>query len=242
MPQQIALITGANKGIGFETARQLGKRGMHIIVAGRDAAALDRASISLHADGVHATPVVLDVTDGKSIAAAADRVTNDFGLLDVLVNNAGIMRDAFDAAPSAQPLTLWRETFETNVFGMVAVTQAFLPLLKKSSAARIVNVSSVLGSLTESTNASSPFYDFKIPAYNVSKSAVNAWTIHLAHEVRDTPIKVNAAHPGFVKTDLHGVDAPMNAVEGAETSVRLATLGPDGPSGRFFFREEALPW
>lgn len=242
MTEKFALITGANKGIGFETARQLGRQGMHVIIAGRSQEAINTAVRQLDLEGMAATAIVLDVTRPSSIAHAAEQVSARFGRLDVLVNNAGIMRDAFDAPPSKQAMQVWRDTFDTNLFGMVETTNALLPLLRAAPAARIVNVSSVLGSMAANTDPSSAFYDFKIPAYNVSKSAVNAWTVHLAYELRDTPIKVNAAHPGFVKTDLHGVDAPMNAVEGAATSVRLATLGQDGPSGRFFFGADELAW
>ena len=242
MTQKTALITGANKGIGLETARQLARQGFHAIVAARSLQAAEQAVSQLKAEGLSAEALQLDVTDPSSIASAAATVQGTHGQLDVLVNNAGIMADAFDKAPSQQPLGVWRRTFDTNVFGLVEVTNAFLPLLKNATAARIVNVSSILGSMAANVDPGSAFYGFKIPAYNISKSAVNAWTVHLAYELRDTPIKVNAAHPGFVKTDLHGVDAPMSPQEGARTSVRLATLPADGPSGSFFHEEAIQPW
>lgn len=242
MSQKIALITGANKGIGFETARQLAKAGMHVIVAGRHLSAADDAASLLKQEGLKAEAIALDVTDTASIAAAVGTVREHHGHLDVLVNNAGVMRDAFDKKPSEQSLDIWRSTFDTNLFGLVAVTNAFLPLLALSEGARVVNVSSVLGSMAANIDPTSDFYNFKIPAYNVSKTAVNAWTVHLAYELRDTAIKVNAAHPGFVKTDLHGVDAPMSPAQGAVTSFQLATLPSDGPSGAFFHGGEALPW
>lgn len=242
MTQKTALITGANKGIGFETARQLAQQGFHAIVAARSLPAAEQAVVQLKAEGLSAEALQLDVTSPASIAAAAAAVQGGHAQLDVLVNNAAIMIDAFDKTPSQQSLEVWRKTFDTNVFGLVEVTNAFLPLLKSAPAARIVNVSSILGSMAANVDPTSAFYGFKIPAYNISKSAVNAWTVHLAYELRDTAIKVNAAYPGFVKTDLHGVDAPMSPQEGARTSVRLSTLAADGPSGSFFHEEATQPW
>lgn len=242
MSQKIALITGANKGIGFETARQLGRAGMHVIVASRQQQNAAHAVAQLEGENISADAVQLDVTNEASIAAAVEIVRKRHARLDVLVNNAGIMLDAFDKAPSQQSLDVWRKTFDTNLFGLVAVTNAFLPLVKQSAHGRIVNVSSILGSMSANVDPESTFYNFKIPAYNISKSAVNAWTVHLAYELRDSGIKVNAAHPGFVKTDLHGVDAPLSPEEGARTSVQLATLGDDGPTGSFQHLGEVQPW
>jgi NAD(P)-dependent dehydrogenase (short-subunit alcohol dehydrogenase family) len=242
MTKLVALVTGANKGIGFETARQLAREGVHVIVASRDAAQGDAAAKRIADEGGSAEAVALDVTNAASVEAAARDVEKKHGRLDILVNNAGIMIDAFDKAPSEQGLDLWRKTFDTNVFGVVATTKAFLPLVRKSAQGRIVNVSSILGSMAANVDPQSAFYNFKIPAYNISKSALNAWTIHLAYELRDTPIKVNAAHPGFVKTALHGVDAPMSPEEGARTSVRLALLDKEGPTSSFFHNEEVQPW
>lgn len=242
MTQKIALITGANKGIGFETARQLAQQGFHIIITARGLPAAEKAVAQLKGEGLSAEALQLDVTNSESIAAAAAAVQRAHPQVDVLVNNAGIMVDAFDKTPSQQSLDAWRKTFDTNLFGLVEVTNAFLPLLKKANSGRIVNVSSILGSMAANIDPTSTFYGFKIPAYNISKSAVNAWTVHLAYELRDTAIKVNAAHPGFVKTDLHGVDAPLSPQQGARTSVRLATLDANGPSGSFFHEEETQPW
>jgi len=242
MSKRIALVTGANKGIGFATARALANKDVFVLLAGRNSAALQKAVSELKAEGGHVDALVLDVTNEESIAQAVELVEKKYGRLDILINNAGIMKDAFDKVPSAQSLQIWRDTFETNVFGLVAVTNAFLPLIKKASAGRIVNVSSILGSMAANTDPTSAFYAFKIPAYNISKSAVNAWTVHLAYELRDTEIKVNAAHPGFVKTDLHGVDAPMSWDEGAVTSVSLALLDSDGPNGAFFHESQEQPW
>jgi NAD(P)-dependent dehydrogenase (short-subunit alcohol dehydrogenase family) len=239
---RIALVTGATRGIGFETVRQLAAAGVHTLLAGRDRAKAVDAALKLQAEGLPVEAIVLDVTDAEGIAAAAAAVAEKHGRLDILVNNAGIIADAADTAPSAQSLATWRETFDTNVFGVVAVTQAFLPLLRKSPAGRIVNVSSALGSLALHGDPSQPLGSFKVPAYNVSKSAVNAWTLQLANELRDTAIKVNTVHPGYVKTDMNKGGGDLEISEGAETSVAMALLGADGPSGTFQYRGEVLPW
>jgi NAD(P)-dependent dehydrogenase (short-subunit alcohol dehydrogenase family) len=143
---------------------------------------------------------------------------------------------------SGQSLATWRTTFDTNVFGLIAVTQAFLPLLHKSPSARIVNVSSLLGSVALHGDSASPIYDFKVPAYNVSKSAVNAWTVQLAWELRGSTVKVNTIHPGYVKTDMNAGEGEVDVADGARTSVRLALIADDGPSGGYFYRDQTLPW
>jgi NAD(P)-dependent dehydrogenase (short-subunit alcohol dehydrogenase family) len=194
---KIALITGANKGIGLETARQLAKSGgVQVLLGSRDHARGMEAALKLQGEGLNVTALNLDVTDPASIAAAAKAIESEYGRLDILINNAGINPHDGTTKVSEQRLATWREVFETNLFAVIAVTQAFLPLLKKSTAGRIVNLSSVLASMTLHSDPTSGIYDFKIPAYNVSKTAVNAWTVQLAYELRDTPIKVNAAHPG----------------------------------------------
>ena len=242
MSQPIALVTGANKGIGLETARQLAQRGLHVIVASRNRQNGVDAAARLQKDGLSAEAIELDVTRADSIAAAVRDVEKKHGRLDVLVNNAGILTDDVAKKPSEQSLDAWHKSFETNLFAVVAVTQAFLPLLKKAPAARIVNVSSSLGSSTLHSDPAFAYYNFKVPAYNVSKSALNAWTVHLAHELKDTPIKVNAAHPGHVQTDMGGAGAPMKLVDGAKSSVELALLGPEGPTGAFIHLGESIPW
>jgi NAD(P)-dependent dehydrogenase (short-subunit alcohol dehydrogenase family) len=215
---------------------------MHVVIGARNKKDADTAVKKLGDENLSAQSVQLDVTDSQSINNAAATLDSEHGRLDVLINNAGVMLDAFDKKPSEQSLAVWHKTFDVNLFGVVAVTQAFLPLLRKAAAARIVNVSSVLGSLSDSTDPASPYYNFKIPAYNISKTALNAWTIHLAHELRETTIKVNAAHPGYVKTDLHGMDAPLLPAEGAKTSVRLALLPESGPSGQFYHFDDKVAW
>lgn len=241
----VALVTGSTRGIGFETARQLGEAGLRVLVNGRLPEAVEAAAQALRAAGVEATPLPFDVTDPAATASAAHQVERTVGRLDVLVNNAGIRVEEYHRAPSEQPLEDWRATFESNVLGTVATTQAFLPLLRQAPAARIVNVSSLLGSVTTHTDRSSYAYSdmFKsLPAYSASKSAVNSWTVHLAYELRGTPIKVNAAHPGYTQTSMNDGAGDQTAAEGARTAVRLALLPSDGPSGTYAHLDTTLPW
>jgi len=240
--QKIALVTGATRGIGLETVRQLAEASVHTLLAGRQRERAVEAALELQVLGLPVEAIALDVTDAASIAAAARSVEGRHGRLDILVNNAGILIDEPGKAPSQQSLEIWRRTFDTNLFGLVAVTQAFLPLLRRSPAGRIVNVSSNLGSLALNSDPASPIYDFKVPAYNVSKSAVNAWTVQLAWELRDTPVKVNTIHPGYVKTDMNAGGGELDVADGARTSVRLALVGEDGPHGGFFYFDQVLPW
>ena len=242
MSEKIALVTGGNKGIGFETARQLARTGVHVIIGSRDRKKGVEASLKLQGEGLAVEALAIDVNSQASIAEAAREVEKKHGHLDILINNAGVLVDAMDKKPSEQTLDTWRKTFDTNVFGLVATTQAFLPLLKKSTAGRIVNLSSILASNTLHADPASPIYDFKVPAYNVSKAAVNAWTVQLAYELKDSKIKVNAAHPGHVKTDMGGEAAPMEIVDGAKTSVQLALIGDNGPNGAYVHLGDTLPW
>ncbi len=239
---KLALITGANKGIGFEAARQLGRLGFHVLLGSREPSAGAIAAERLRQESIAADALTLDVTSETSIATAAARIAAQHAALDALVNNAGVLLDDPSQPPSAQSLEVWRRTFEINLFGMIAVTRALLPLLRAAPAARIVNLSSRLASLTMHSDPKSSIYHSKDAAYNVSKTAVNAWTVNLAYELRDTPIKVNAAHPGHVRTDMGGSHAPLNLEDGAKTSVALATLAADGPSGTFIHMGSVLPW
>ena len=239
---RIALITGANKGIGLETARQLAAAGHTVLLAARDPQKAADAVAALANDGLRVEAITLDVTDEASIARAVAEVSERHGRLDTLVNNAGLVAEAWGTPASQTTLAQWRSSFETNVFAVAAVTTAFLPLLRRSDAGRIVNLSSILGSLTLHADPNSWIYNFKTVAYDASKAALNQYTIHLAHELKDTPIKVNAAHPGWVKTDLGGEGAQMELVDGARTSVWLATLPDDGPTGGYFHMQERLPW
>jgi NAD(P)-dependent dehydrogenase (short-subunit alcohol dehydrogenase family) len=239
---KIALITGGNKGIGLETARQLGHLGITVLVGARDASKGEEAAQTLRGEGLDARFVPLDVTDAGSLADAAQTITQDFGHLDILVNNAGVGSQG--ASASEETPAEWVRIFATNVFGVVAATEAFLPLLRKSEAGRIVNLSSILGSLTYASDPKSPIggWTGHGAAYGASKSALNMYTVHLAADLKDTPIKVNAAHPGWVKTDMGGEQAPLEVPEGAKTSVQLATIPADGPTGSYFHLGEVLPW
>jgi NAD(P)-dependent dehydrogenase (short-subunit alcohol dehydrogenase family) len=242
MSKRIILVTGANKGIGFETARQLAQQGHTVIVGARDAQKAEAAVGELAKENLTTHPLALDVTDSGSIARAVQHLTERFGKLDTLINNAGVALEGWGVDASGVSLDLWRQIYETNVFAVVALTQALLPLVRKSDAGRIVNLSSILGSLTLHADPNSPIYNFKSVAYDSSKTALNQYTVHLAHELRDTPIKVNSAHPGWVKTDLGGAGASMEIVDGAKTSVWLATLPADGPTGGFFHMQDRVPW
>jgi NAD(P)-dependent dehydrogenase (short-subunit alcohol dehydrogenase family) len=242
MSKRIILITGANKGIGFETARQLAQAGHTVLLGARDHHKGAAAVAKLAAEGLHAEAVTIDVDDAASIERAVAHVEKHHGKLDSLINNAGIAVEPWGAPATTTSLAVWRQVFETNVFALVAVTLAFLPLIRKSDAGRIVNLGSILGSLTLHSDPNSFIYNFKSVAYDTSKTAVNAFTVHLAHELKDTNIKVNTAHPGWVKTELGGDSAPMEIVDGAKTSVQLATLPADGPTGAYIHLGERLPW
>jgi NAD(P)-dependent dehydrogenase (short-subunit alcohol dehydrogenase family) len=239
--QTIAFITGANKGIGFEVARQLGQRGLVVLLGARDPQRGTDAATTLQGEGIDAHSMRLDVTDRQTIRAAVHEVEQAFGKLDVLVNNAGIALDR-GMLPSEVPAEVLRRTYETNVFDPIAVIQAFLPLLKRSAAGRIVNVSSELGSLTQNTNPAFEFRHLKLLAYNSSKTALNASTVQFAHELQDTPIKVNAADPGYTATDFNNHSGMQTVVQGAQAVVRLATLERDGPTGGYFNAAGPLPW
>jgi NAD(P)-dependent dehydrogenase (short-subunit alcohol dehydrogenase family) len=244
-PLKIALVTGGSRGIGFETARQLAQNGVHVLLAGRNPDITGDAARKLRDDGLSVEACPLDVTCADSIAAAAARVGRVHDRLDILVNNAAIRIEEYGRQPSEQPLGQWRETFETNLFGVVAVTQAFLPLLRNAAAGRIVNVSSLLASLGTHSNPDSYAYSEKfksLPAYSASKSALNSWTVHLAFELRDTPIKVNAVHPGYTRTDMNAGEGDLDIPTGARTSVRMALLDSDGPTGGYVHMNESVPW
>lgn len=236
MNERIALITGANKGIGLEIARQLGKQGMIVLIGARSLSKAEEAAALLQAEQIRAYALELDVTDRRHIASAADRIETEYGKLDVLVNNAGIFTDH-----EGTDIEVMRRSFETNFFGAYALTDSVLHLLKRSPAGRIVNQSSILGSLG-TILANEMYGRASAPAYTTSKAALNAWTAQLSIQLRDTSIKVNACHPGWVKTDMGGSGAVMEIHEGAETAVYLATLPEDGPSGGLFHKQDALPW
>jgi NAD(P)-dependent dehydrogenase (short-subunit alcohol dehydrogenase family) len=247
MAQKIVFITGGNRGLGFQTALELKDADRKIVIGSRDSAQGEQAVAKLRSAGVDADVLRFDITNPADYRAAYEYFNSKYGRLDILVNNAGIAGGTFpgegpEHTVSAVPLDLLHKVFETNFFAPVALTQALLPLLRKSPAGRIVNLSSILGSLTLQADPKSPIYNAKSFAYDASKTALNAFTIHLAWELSDTKIKVNSAHPGWVKTDMGGEHATMELSEGAKTSATLATLPDDGPTGGYFHLGKPLPW
>jgi NAD(P)-dependent dehydrogenase (short-subunit alcohol dehydrogenase family) len=240
--KKIALVTGGNRGIGYETSLQLAQQGVHVIVGARRLEQGNEAVARIKQAGFEAEAVQLDIGDPASISAAAAEISRRHGHLDILVNNAGILGDQV-GKPSDQTIASWRQVFDINLFGLVEVTNALLPLLHHSSAGRIVNVSSLLGSIAQHLQPGSPIYDMKfVPAYNVSKTAVNAWTAQLVYELKDSKIKVNTIHPGYVKTDMNQGGGEMEVPDGAKTSVQMALIADDGPSGSFTHLGETIPW
>jgi NAD(P)-dependent dehydrogenase (short-subunit alcohol dehydrogenase family) len=239
--KRIALVTGANKGIGFEVARQLGKAGMTVMLGARDAKLGQEAAAKLKVEDLDVRFVELDLLKPATIEAAAKLIATDFQRLEVLVNNAGINAPG-DGLSSAVDLDVVRYVMDTNFFGTLAVTQAVLPLLRKSTAARIVNVSSGLGSLTWNADPNWEYAPVKLLGYNASKAAMNMFTVHLAYELRGTGIKVNSSDPGYTATALNGFRGHQTVEEGAAETVRLALLPPEGPTGGFFATAGSDPW
>ncbi|MGN9841334.1 SDR family NAD(P)-dependent oxidoreductase [Nonomuraea sp. H19] len=248
--QKVAMITGANKGIGRATAEQLAALGMTVLIGARNPRHGEEAAAALRAAGGDAHAVILDVTDPATIQKTAGWVEERFGHLDVLVNNAGITgsgqvspEDARDQIPSSVDLDMVRAVFETNVFGVIAVINAMLPLLRRSPAARIVNVTSHAGSLALTSDPDGPFATL-LPsaAYTPSKATLNALTVQYANELRKDGILINAAAPGFVNTESNNHTGHLTPAQGAAVVVRLATLGADGPTAGFFSADGPLPW
>jgi len=232
---KVALITGANKGLGLEIARQIGRQGITVVLGSRDPSRGESAAQSLKAEGIDAYTVKLEVTNADDIAALPAHFEQKFGRLDILINNAGVITEREGATPEAL-----RQTYEANVIAPFALTQTLLPLLRAATAGRIVNQSSALGSLTLNASGDLPAI-WMLPAYNSSKAALNMLTVIQAAHLKDTNLKVNAAHPGSVKTDMN-TQGDLTVEEGAKTAVMLATLPEDGPTGGFFHLGETLPW
>jgi len=243
--KKLALVTGANRGIGLETARQLGAEGIKVLLGARNEERGLEAERKLKEEGLDVAFIYLDVDDTETHESAKRFIEATYGHLDILVNNAGIYLDEAQnggyIGASETSLDIFRKTFETNFFNVIGLTQTLVPLLKKSSAGRIVFLSSGLGSLTLHSDPASEIYNFKVPAYNISKTALNGYAVHLAWELKDTPIKVNAAHPGSVATDMNK-NGELTVEQGAKTSVALATLPADGYTGKFIYLGNELPW
>jgi len=245
---KIALVTGGARGLGVEITRQLAALGAHVIVGARDKEKAEAVVSTLVDQGFEASALRLDVTseaDRQSACAAIDKTHRR---LDILINNAGILLDSPDGGtpaprqPSVALPSVVRDTFEANFFAPVFLTQILLPLLRRSEAGRIVNVSSIRGSLAHLSDPTSPVYPVRALGYDTSKAALNAFTILIAEELRGTPIKINAIHPGWVRTSMGGEQASLSVEDGARTAVQYASLGESGPTGGFFFLDERLPW
>jgi NAD(P)-dependent dehydrogenase (short-subunit alcohol dehydrogenase family) len=244
--KKVALVTGANRGIGQETVRQLAEQGVEVFLAARSLSSAQEAAAALIAGGARGVhPIQLDVTKASDRTAAAKQIDSEFGHLDILINNAAL------GAPegtllanltSETPEKELQDVFNTNVFSVLLLTHDLLPLIRKSDAGRIVNVSSTTGSLAMQANRDPMLAYTKRFAYNASKSALNMFTIHLSQELADTNIKVNSILPGWVKTEIGTDLAPMSVEDGAKTSVQAALLDADGPSGSFFHLGQQLPW
>jgi NAD(P)-dependent dehydrogenase (short-subunit alcohol dehydrogenase family) len=239
--KRVALITGANKGIGFEIARQLAMKKIIVLLGARDEQRGLRAREELSSLGLEAHPMLLDAADPTSIQAAVGRIKDEFKRLDILVNNAGILIDQQTGIRELS-ISILQNTLETNTFGPLLLSQACIPLMKANDYGRIVNMSSTMGSLTEMASADSLYADVHSPAYRLSKTVLNGITVMLAAEMRGTNILVNSACPGWVRTDLGGSQAPLSPEQGADTPVWLATLPDGGPTGGFFRDRQPIPW
>ena len=239
--KKVALITGANKGIGFEIGRQLGKHGFTVVLAARDEAKVNAAADRLRGEGLDVQGVRLDVTDPSTAEAATRWLDERFGRLDVLVNNAGISREsAGHTRPSDLDLATLKATYETYVFGAFNVTKAMLPLLRKSSSARIINQSSTLGSLDVLSDPGGPWYGVNLLAYNSSKSALNGLTLAFSKDLAGDRISVNSTCPGWVKTDMGSDAAPRSVEQGAAIAVKLATMD-EPPTGKYLNDDGEIP-
>lgn len=238
---RVALVTGANRGIGFEIAKQLSGKGLTVIIGARDEQKGLEAQKRLVDKGLDVHFTLLNVADATSIMAAVGRVENTFGRLDALVNNAGIMIDT-ETSVLELSLDLLQNTLETNAFGPLLLSQGCVQIMSKHRYGRIVNISSTLGALTDIVNPESDYNEMKSPAYRLSKTLLNGITALLAKELRESNILVNAVCPGWVRTALGGPQAPVSPEQAAEIPVWLATLPDDGPTGSFFRGHHPMPW
>jgi NAD(P)-dependent dehydrogenase (short-subunit alcohol dehydrogenase family) len=247
--QKIAFITGANRGLGLETARLLGESGVEVILGSRSRDSGEEAAASLRARGIKTDAIQFDALQEQDHIAVHGYLGSRYGRLDILVNNAGASFEggASEVGPSNTTLLVGmdalRKSYDVNFFSVVSLTRRLLPLLQRSAGGRIVNVSSILGSLGLQVDPNQPLVsEFKFFGYGTSKTALNTFTIYLAHALRNTPVKVNSAHPGWVKTDVGGPNATLELSEGGKTSAALALLDEDGPTGGFFHFGESVPW
>ncbi|MEF3089778.1 SDR family oxidoreductase [Raoultella scottii] len=245
---KVALVTGGARGLGLEISRQLAALGAHVIIGTRDERKARQVANELRGQGGKVSALRLDVTREADRQAACAEIDRAYGRLDILINNAGILLDSPDGGtpatrpPSEAPADAVRDTFEANFFAPVFLTQALLPLLRRSTAGRVVNVSSIRGSLAHLSDPHSPVYPIRALGYDTSKAALNAFTILIAEELRGTPIKINAVHPGWLQTSMGGERADMSVASGARTVIRYACIGEEGPTGGFFFQDQRLPW
>ena len=239
--QKTALVTGANRSIGFEIARRLATEGYRVWLGSRDTGRGEEAAQKLRDQGLDAHVLQLDVTSDESVTAAIEKLSRQTDHLDALINNAGIA-DSFTHQPFDEPIDVVKAVYEVNTFGPIRITQAALPLLKASGAGRVVMLSSELGSLQALLDPQNQFYEINTLGYNSSKTALNAVTVSFAKAAAPFGIKVNAADPGYTKTDMNGHSGYRTVEQAAEAPVRLATLGPDGPTAGYFFDAQTLRW
>jgi len=241
---KVILVTGANKGLGLETVKQLAKEGNTVIIGSRDKERGDAAVDSIKNEGISAEAIEIDLTNSSTVDEAVNYINEKHGKLDVLINNAGAVINEGWMGNSVETVSMndLKETFEINFFATIDITRKFLPLVRKSNSGSIINVSSIMGSLEMHINPESPIYGSKPFAYDASKTALNQFTVHLAHALMEDNIKVYSAHPGWVKTDLGGEHAPLTVAEGAKTMVDLALEKTEFPSGSYVHLDSQLPW
>nr|WP_315396126.1 SDR family oxidoreductase [uncultured Sphingobacterium sp.] len=241
---KIALVTGANKGIGFETVRQLADQNIKVLIGARNEQEGKNAERVLRGESLDVTFVKLDISDSQDIENIKAYIETEYGRLDILINNAAVFLDSawFGNNVESVPMKIIRDTFDINYFGTVELTQALLPLIKKSDAGRIVNITSLSGSFGVHLDENHWLYQLKPYAYSASKTALNQFTVFLANALKETNVKVNAASPGWVKTSIGSDQAPLTTEEGAKTGVALALIDENGPTGTFTQAGESLPW
>jgi NAD(P)-dependent dehydrogenase (short-subunit alcohol dehydrogenase family) len=238
---RVALVTGANKGIGYEVSKQLGESGCKVILGARNTKLGDEAAKKLKSQGLDVESLELDITKAETISSAASHIEKHYGKLDILVNNAGIINRK-DGVPSAATVDAVADTLNTNFLGALRVTQVMLPLLKKAEHASIVNVSSGLGSIAQNSDHNWPHANVKFIGYSASKAALNMMTAQLAYELRNTKIKVNSSDPGYTATDLNDNQGHQTIEEGSAETIRLALLPIDGPTGQYSDKAGIVPW